>query len=361
MDKPHRRVTADFAARTQDARKVLMVEIAGLGDLVHSLPAMWALRQGYPQAQLHCLVREPYASLLQRTPWIDRVLPYRRGGDTTVLDYLRAARRIRAEHYDVAIDFSGADHAGVAGWISGAPHRLVRKPGVERGRPAWRLLGAEVMEQPFGEAPMYEQCWRCVRQAGFEGTAPEFHLQPAAPAADAGTYLHLSPFSRRARKELPQSQMTALLIRLRESFPHLRIALSCGFAPRELAALQALVAGLPFKPWRVFAGTLDVVQLMSLIEGAALHLGGDSGALHLAWLAGTPSVSWFAGQGNFRQWVPQGARHRVVLSDAPADEHLAGIDGEALIAAAQSLLGVAARTRPRRENPPLAAVAAGSG
>ena len=58
-----------FARETAAAGKVLDVEVAGLGDLVHSLPAMAAIRKTYPSAERDCPVRREYASLLALAPW----------------------------------------------------------------------------------------------------------------------------------------------------------------------------------------------------------------------------------------------------------------------------------------------------
>lgn len=316
-------MSSDFAASTRSAEKILAIEIAGLGDLVHSLPALWALRQAYPNAQLHCLVQAGNASLLRLTPWIDRVIPYRRGTDGSLLHHLSIARRLRAEHYDIAVDFMGADYSAVVGRISGARHRLLRKSGHALGHYGWRLLNTEVMEASFTNAPMYKQRLRCVEQAGFALPQALFKLDDAEIAgvsSESGTYIHVSPYTKLSRKELPPEQMRQLLVRLQQDFPQARLVLTCSNKPRELTALAQLLAALPAAPWKVFAGTLDIPQLFAWIKAASLHLGGDSGAMHLAWLAGTPSVSWFRHFGDFNAWVAQGPQHAVVSSDSTAGD-----------------------------------------
>jgi len=330
-------VTSDFAAATRSAEKILAIEIAGLGDLIHSLPALWALRQAYSNAQLHCLVQAGNASLLQLTPWIDRVIPYRRGTAGSLSHHLNVARRLRAEHYDIAIDFMGADYSAIVARISGARHRLLRKSGHAQGHHGWRLLNTAVMEASFEDAPMYQQRLRCVEQAGFTLPQALFKLNDAAIASINNgheIYIHVSPYAKLTRKELPPEQMRQLLVRLQQDFPQARLVLTCSNKPRERSALTQLLAALPFAPWKVFAGTLDIPQLFAWIKGASLHLGGDSGAMHLAWLAGTPSVSWFRHFGVFNAWVAQGPQHAVVSSDSAAGAHevyLHGIDIDDII------------------------------
>ncbi len=341
MNHSYRRVTSNFAAATRSAKKILAIEIAGLGDLIHSLPALWALRQGYPDAQLHCLVQTGNASLLRLTPWIDRIIPYRRGTAGSLSHHLNIARRLRAEHYDIAIDFMGADYSAIVARISGARHRLLRKSGHRQGHYGWRLLNTEVMEASFTDTPMYEQRLRCVEQAGFALPQSRFELEDAAVASNAsdrGNYVHVSPYTKLTRKELPPEQMLQLLVRVQQDFPQTRLVLTCSNKPRELVALRQLLAALPFAPWKVFAGTLDIPELFGWIKGAALHLGGDSGAMHLAWLAGTPSISWFRHFGNFNAWVAQGPQHAVVSSDCGSEDFLHGIDIDNIIDLAEKFL-----------------------
>lgn len=341
-------MTPAFAASTQHAKKVLLIEIAGLGDLVHSLPAMWALRQGYKDAELHCLVQEGNASLLRLTPWIDRVMPYRRGELGTIRHHLGVARMLRSQHYDVAIDFMGADYSAVVARLSGAQRRLLRYPGESRRRFGWRWFNTDVMQCSFHHEPMYLQKLRCVQQAGFTAPGPVFKLDHAAlpPALESGSaetagYIHVSPYAKLARKELPPAQMAQLLTRLMQDFPQHRLTLACSNKARERAALDRLLAALPFSPWRVFAGTLDIPQLYALVKGAALHLGGDSGSMHLAWLAGTPSVSWFRHFGDFGEWVPQGPHHALVCANSERVDYLDGIDTELVIEKARHMLQAA--------------------
>jgi ADP-heptose:LPS heptosyltransferase len=345
-----RAASPEFAIETASAKKILIVEVAGLGDLVHSLPAMAAVRQTYPHAELHCLVRREYASLLALAPWIDRVWPYRRNRRTLSLRSIASTTRaLRAEHFDLAIDLMGSDHASTAAWLSGAKRRLVRRPGPVRARFAWRWFATDVIESPFGQERMYLQRWHSLQRAGIRSAAPDFELLPGPSlgsllGVEAATlpYLHLSPCTKQGRKELPQAQLVELLLRLREERGDLQLAISCSGQEREQRALDALLRALPFTPWRVFAGTLDIPQLHALIGGAALHLGGDTASMHLAWLAGTPSVCWMSALASHRTWAPEGERHAMVYSDVPPGDHLLGISTEAVVARSLELLRASA-------------------
>ena len=78
------------------------------------------------------------------------------------------------------------------------------------------------------------------------------------------------------------------------------------------------------------------VELISVLEGAALHCGGDSGALHLAVMAGVPTVSWFRRYDGLMDWAPIGDSHKVLIGgDTVGDGGISGIHADAILDAAK--------------------------
>ena len=49
-------LSEDFCQRTRQAKKVMVLDLGFLGDTIHLLPALWMVRQAYPQAELHVAV-----------------------------------------------------------------------------------------------------------------------------------------------------------------------------------------------------------------------------------------------------------------------------------------------------------------
>lgn len=341
-----RHVTSDFAARTRHSRKILAIEIAGLGDLVHSLPALWALRRAYPAAELHCMVQESNASFLQMVPWIDKAIPYRRSLHAGIGYHLAMARRLRAERYDVAVDLIGAEHSSAVAGIAAADRRLIRRPGTQRQRWGWRLFATDVADVPFRVGAMHEQRLSCLQRAGFDVSDGSFNLSEGTddPVVEdirrhspAG-YIHVSPFTKLMCKELPPEQMADLIVGLQTSFPGHRLVISCSSRPRECHALAEMLSALPTPPFKVFAGSLSIPQLFRLIAGASLHVGGDTGTIHLAWLTRTPSVSWFRRIESINDWAPKGEQHAVLSCQSTPADYLRGIGTDLLLSHAASVI-----------------------
>ena len=330
-------------------RKVLVIELAGLGDNVHLLPGLWEVRAHWPECQLHVMVNAPMAALLRLAPWVDRTWGYPTAPKPGVAGTLALARRLRAERFDCVINTTGSDRSSILTWATGAPVRIARRP-ADGGPPGWSRLMTRVIFHPHYEAPMHVQKRSVVREAlGLAAAAPsrpDFHVEidPALrraagiAAGDDGTYLHVSPFTTSPARELPLAQLGEVVAGIRREHPRLRVVLSCSPDGRETARMRELLALLPEAPWKVFAGTLAIDALAAVIAGAALNLSGDTGSLHLAYMAGTPAVAWFRAHRGEREWIPQERGYRVLVAEGGPRDALHGIDTQALVrAAAQAL------------------------
>jgi len=331
-------------------QKVLVMELAGLGDNVHLLPALWLVRRQCPDAQLHVMVNAHVASLFKLTPWVDRVWSYPSAPKPGLGENLRWARALRRERFECVVNTTGSDRSSLLSWATRARVRIGRRP-ADGGPPGWRWLFTQVVEIPHYLEPMYLQKWHCLKQAGFgagaaAGEAPEFHvaIDPALRRhagigrEDEGRYIHISPFTTSQARELPREQMAVLIAGLRAAHPGLRIVLSCADNARERAAMSELLPRLHEPPWRVYAGTLDVTGLAAIIETCALNLSGDTGGLHLAMMTAAPAVAWFRAHKGQNEWIPLAPQYRVLIAEGGAPDSLHGIATDALLAATAEIL-----------------------
>lgn len=331
-------------------RKVLVMELAGLGDNVHLLPGLWEARCRWPQAQLHLMVNAPMVPLFRLAPWVDRTWGYPTSPKPGIAGTLSLARALHAQRFDCVINTTGSDRSSILTWATRAPVRIARRP-ADGGPPGWSRLMTRVIFHPHYASPMHVQKRRVMREAlGLpapdDSARPDFHvtIDPALrraagidAAADAG-YMHVSPFTTSPARELPLGQVAELLAALRRAHPRLRVVLSCAPDARERRGMRALTGLLSQPAWKVFDGTLAVDALAAVIDGAALNLSGDTGSLHLAYMAGTPAVAWFRAHRGQDEWIPREPRYRVVVADGGPREALHGIDTAALVEAVAQVL-----------------------
>ena len=113
-----------------DVRRILIVKLSAMGDVVHALPAVTYLRKAAPKAEIHWAVDTRFAELLEGNPGIATVvsLPIREwkgrpGSPSTWREAIHAVDMLRGGKYDLAIDLQGNIKSGVVTWLSGAPLR----------------------------------------------------------------------------------------------------------------------------------------------------------------------------------------------------------------------------------------------
>jgi ADP-heptose:LPS heptosyltransferase len=338
---------AQFFQRTRAARKVMVLDLGFLGDTIHLLPALWMVRQAYPRAEMHVAVATHITSFMECVPWVDHVWGYMRyPRHATLRENFQMVSRLRREKFDVLINLNGSDRSSWLSFFSGARERLGRIPD-DGGPPFWRRMFTALVECPRTQEPVYLQKCRCLAKAGFPFTQPEFHVEIPAEnlqaaeisTADAGTYFHISPFTTADYKELPPAQLAEFIGALAKHSPEKKLVLSCAPTERERNKMAGLLALLPQKPWRVFAGNLNLTQITAVIRHSALHFCGDTGTLHLAVMTRTPVVSWFWPNPGLREWVPVGEKFRVVVgANAPGEKFLGKIQTGELVHAAQAVL-----------------------
>ena len=325
----------------------MVLDLGFLGDTIHLLPSLWMVRQAYPQAELHVAVATHVTSLMDYVPWVDHVWGYMRyPRHATLRENFQMVARLRREKFDVLINLNGSDRSSWLTFLSGARERLGRMP-MNGGPPFWKRMFTTYVQYPTLADPGYLQKCRCLELAGFPTALPEFRvqispaqLQPSGiSAADAGTYFHISPFTTDDLKELPPEQLAELINTLERIFPDKRWVFSCAPTAREIKKMEALLALLPQKPWRVFAGNLNLIQVAAVIQKSAVHLCGDTGTLHLVLMTGARTVSWFWPNPGMRVWCPAGDRHRTVVgSNEPGAKHLCHVDTTQLVRAVEAVL-----------------------
>lgn len=105
--------------------RILIVKLSAVGDVVHTLPALNALRQQYPQAHIGWAVQSGAANLLEGHPQLDEliILPRKLRPSLGTLGHVRDQLRSNGP-WNIAIDFQGLTKSGAVAWLSGAQTRV---------------------------------------------------------------------------------------------------------------------------------------------------------------------------------------------------------------------------------------------
>jgi ADP-heptose:LPS heptosyltransferase len=277
--------------------KALIVRLSAIGDVVHTLPAASALRaNGW---EVGWAVEPPARPLLEGHPLLAHLTPIPSARRFRVGPARAAAVALRAQRYDVALDFQGLWKSAAWSRLSGA-RRLVGWSRRWRREPASAVLSGERMELPAGVTHVIDENLALLRPLGIEAIGRrDFGLPRLAPETEAvdrglaaaGVPAHelvvLNPGGGWPEKLWPAESFGALARALRER--GLRPVVSWG--PGEEALADRVVTASGGTAVRCFPTTLK--ELVELARRARLVVAGDTGPLHIACAVGTPVVALF--------------------------------------------------------------------
>ena len=124
----------DSSRKARENFNILIVKLSAIGDVIHTLPSLAALRRLYPEAHITWVVEEAAADLILGHPQLDEVLVSRRKSwvkdfssgkvAVTLRDVRSFIRRLRCRRYDLVIDFHGLLKSAVVVFLSGGKRKL---------------------------------------------------------------------------------------------------------------------------------------------------------------------------------------------------------------------------------------------
>lgn len=301
MDAAHTEVRLD------ELRRILVIRLGALGDVVRTIPAIQALRAAAPQAKIAWLVDDRCAAILEGLLYVDEllVLPRRelRAASRNPLAWGRwlrlwrsFRRRIRAWRADAVFDFHGLFKTGVLTRCARARLRI----GYVRGHSkegSWRAYNVLVDPGPV-RIPRLERNLALVENFGAKRPAgpPELAFTEAERARvekffaklDASRVVTLVPGSSRARKHKrwPAGHYAALADLLAGKAGLIPLVV-WGPGEEELAAEIRAVARCDVR----LAPPVSLKELALLLGRSRCVVGGDTGPMHIASIMGTPVVT----------------------------------------------------------------------
>jgi lipopolysaccharide heptosyltransferase I len=270
--------------------RLLIVRLGSLGDLVHALPAVAAIRRAYPAAEIDWLVDAPHREFLSLVPILNSLVALE---GRSVAAWVAARRTLRARRYDVALDFQGLVKSAVLARMSGAARVL----GFDRAALREPVAGILYHERiDVGERG--HVIYKNLRLAGAVGAQPgplEFPIGPvdSAPAAEVHRrfptgYALINPGAAWPNKRWPPARFGAIAALLRQRFDLASVVL---WGPGETDLAEAVVATSANAA--IAAPPTSLRDLVAIARGARLMLSGDTGPLHIAAAVGVPAVALF--------------------------------------------------------------------
>ena len=311
-------------------RRILVYRCGALGDTIVALPAMRAVHDAFPGAELMLMTANEGQGILwtdevvRELGWFSHVITYRARELGSVRGLWGVLARVRARRPDLVV-YLGSDHNSgmrvlrdrVFFRLAGVPRFVAATS--EKVRFFGRLR-RELRQYPHEVDRLLD----ALRRAGIPVGPPRFDLpRREAHVARVTTLLAASgvgamrplvamcPGSKQGAKRWPLERYATLGARLIADGADVAII----GGPDEARAAEMVAREWPVGRWTVLAGRLSVLESAEALRRAALYVGNDTGAMHLAAAVATPCVAIFAAREPGRSWHPYGEGHVVLRHD----------------------------------------------
>jgi ADP-heptose:LPS heptosyltransferase len=305
----------------ENVRKIAVLRAGGLGDLVFTLPALDALREAYPEAEITLLGGPFQTELLSGRPGpVARAITVPpstgvNGPDTGVEEdeeeLERFFERMREERFDLALQMHGG---------GGYSNPFVGKLGA-RVTAGAQANGAPSLDRNVPYVYFQSEILRYLEIAGLVG-ARTADLEPRLVVTDEdlaearkmvpeaeGTLVALHPGAGDSRRRWPPEKFAAVGDTLAKAGARVAVV----GVEEDRALISNLVDAMEHEAFDL-CGWLSLKGLTGLLSRCAVIVSNDSGPLHLAGAAGAATVGIYWGPNFITAAPPNRTRHRPALS-----------------------------------------------
>jgi lipopolysaccharide heptosyltransferase I len=280
-------------------KRILIVRLGALGDIVHAVPVAAALRRAFPDARIDWLVSGKHRAMLDLVPVVDRRLVISDRTDAREgRSLLAAIRALRRTNYDVALDLQGLIKSAAIARLSGATRvvgfskRYLREPLARVFYTDAHDPGGEGMHAPSETRHIVHINLGLLGVLGIRTPAVEFPIR--ATPGDAtrqvaertgGRYAVLNPGAAWPNKRWPPDRLAevAIALRARHQLPSIVL-----WGPGEKDLADAVVAQASGAA--MAAPPTTIADLAVIVGDATVMVSGDTGPAHIGAALGTPIV-----------------------------------------------------------------------
>lgn len=271
-------------------KKILVVKLRHLGDVLLTTPVFSSLKKALPNAQIDAYVYEEAVPMLEGNPFVGHILTYnsqwkKRGFFFRLRREIALLREIRKQGYDLVINLTEGDRGVFSSWLSGAKIRVGFSP---KGRLQKKLVTHTVKHCPSLRHTV-ERNLDALRRIGIFPEESERELFfDAGKKKEGAPFILIHPTSRWRFKCWSVPKMRELIERILKMGK--RVVLTSGPDPIEISMVEAIAQGLNVD---VFAGKTTLKELGALIHSCEVLICVDSVPLHIASALKSPVVALF--------------------------------------------------------------------
>lgn len=278
-------------------KKILLIRLRRIGDVIMTTPAISTLREGFPGASLSYIIEEPYRELVENNPCLDKV--YVLPKNQSQKDFFKTIRRIRSEKYDILLDFHGGPRAFFLTLFSKAKWKIGYRIKYKNF-----IYHIKIPRSPKnGPIHSVENHLNLVKALGINIDIPPPLNLPQARAEEVEKVMKFM-----SENKLDQCTIIALHISAGNEFrdwgvdnwvqlisslsQNQRIKIVLVGAKEDQKAEEAIRKSSTASLLSV-VGILNLREVKELISYSSLFVGPDSGPMHIAASTSTPVIALF--------------------------------------------------------------------
>lgn len=294
-------------------KRILIIKPSSLGDIIHTLPLVHALKRCAPRCSIGWVVQEAFAAIPENDPSVDRVIPiaisstsdpragrlaYWRALRETVATLFRLRRHFRSLPCDLVLDLHASFRSGLIGLANPGGMRI----GFADARELNPLFQHRRLSVPPTHVHALDKNLLFCTHLGCPPEKEDFFLSSGERAdskvdgflASRGVHaddkiVYIQPAARWATKFWLQERWAELADRL---LGRRGIQVVFGGGPGDRPCIGSIVDSMAGKPV-VAAGEVNLAETASILKRSAVYIGLDSGPMHMAAMAGVPVVALF--------------------------------------------------------------------
>jgi heptosyltransferase-1 len=311
---------------------ILMVKLSAIGDVIHTLPALNAIKSHFPDAHITWLVEEDAASLVEGHEALDRVLVSKRkrwmrglrssSFFSTISEIYRFIKALRDTHYDMILDFQALLKSGVLIAFARGRRKIGFGKGLEHMEHSYIFLNERIPAVDM-EIHALSRGMMFIEALGIPSNTVEYKLPVSSHDYEkvedlmttygllgAKTLIAINPVAKWETKLWANkkfSQLADMLIHRYDA----KIVFTGG--PDDCPTIQDIMAAMKGHAVNL-AGHTTLKMLAALYEKMVFVVSTDTGPMHMAAAVGTPVVALFGPTAPWRTG-PFGTGHQIVRAE----------------------------------------------
>ena len=286
--------------------KILVIKPSSLGDIIHALPFLKAVKETFPRAKIDWVISRNLKGILEDNPLINELIIFNKDawkdyknlpGTITEISLLK--KTLISKRYDMVVDLQGLLRSGLIAWFTPA----ALKVGFEDAREGSRhFYDKKVAVNSSSHA--VDKCLEVAKEIGARVKTVGFPLHVSQTAkrkirnllGDLETYIVIVPSARWCTKIWPAENFASLINKIQvpcvitggkgDSAVAMKIIEDIpAFSKKGPEGLSNKIINL--------CGKTDLKELTALIAGAKAVVSNDSGPMHIAAALDIPTIAIF--------------------------------------------------------------------